>query len=83
MWPVTKEGITGIVRTMMPYVYSFLLTTFGLDVSEEVGLALIPLLGTVFYIGIRWIAEKYPQAGYLLVVNKAPSYAENEGPTEF
>lgn len=76
MWPVSKEGITAVVRTLMGYVYGFLITTFGFDMPAEIEGALTVLIGTGVYIAIRWLAEKFPAVGYLLVVNKAPSYDE-------
>lgn len=76
MWPVTKEGITGIVRTLMGYAYGWLLTTFAFDVPEDIEGAVTVLVGTGIYVAIRWLAEKFPWVGNLLVVNKAPSYEE-------
>jgi hypothetical protein len=58
----------------MSYVYGFLISSFALDLSAEIEGAVTVLIGTGVYMAIRWIAEKVPAVGYLLVVNKAPSY---------
>jgi hypothetical protein len=46
MFILTKEGITAIVRTLMGYVYGFLLTTFAFDLPAETETALTVLFGT-------------------------------------
>jgi hypothetical protein len=79
MFILTKEGITAIVRTLMGYVYGFLLTTFAFDLPAETETALTVLFGTGVYMLIRELAEKWPWVGNFLVVNKAPHYEE---PTE-
>lgn len=79
MWIFTKEAATGIVRTFMPFLWTSLLglipsldtwvTNAGL--SKE---AFIIIGGSVLYAAIRWIAEKVPAVGWLLVVNTKPTY---------
>lgn len=75
MFTLTKEGITAAVRTLMGYVYGFLLSTFAFDLPAETEAALTVLVGTLVYMGIRELAERLPWVGYLLIVNKAPSYS--------
>lgn len=74
MFTLTKTGITAVVRTLMGYVYGFLITTFAFELSPEVEASLTVLIGTLVYIAIREAAEHWPWVGNLLVVNKAPSY---------
>lgn len=79
MFTLTKEGITAVVRTLMGYLYGFLLTEFALDLPDEVEGAVTVLAGTLIYIGIRELAKRFPLAEYLLIINTTPTY---EGPAE-
>lgn len=80
MWLFTEEAATGITRTLMGYVYGFLLIQIpdivsfaeGIGITQE---AMVLILGTLVYTTIRAAAEKFPWLGYLLVFNKKPSYA--------
>lgn len=80
MWLFTEEAAVGITRTLMGYVYGFLLVQIpdvvsfadGIGITQE-GVVLI--LGTVVYTTIRAAAEKLPWLGYLLIFNKKPAYA--------
>ena len=88
MWIVTKEALTGIVRTVMPYIYAALLgqlpfindwlvaNDWADAVQGFVSGAFVVVVGTVIYGAIRWAAEKWPWIGNLLVVNKAPDYTQ-------
>lgn len=79
MWIFTKEAAIGITRTVMPFVYGWLVGLIpgvvawaeGFGLSQE-GLTVI--VGGLVYTLIRAVAEKVPAVGYLLVFNKAPSY---------
>jgi len=84
MWLFTKEAAIGIVRTVMPFVYGWLIgfipgvvtwaESFGL--SQE-GLTVIA--GGLVYTGIRALAEKVPQVGYFLIFNTRPDYSAAPG----
>ena len=84
MWLFTKEAAIGIVRTVMPFVWGWLVgqipqvVTFAeaVNVTQE-GLTVI--VGGVVYTLIRQLAEKIPQVGYLLVFNTRPDYSEAVG----
>lgn len=79
MWLFSEEAATGITRTLMAYVYGFLLVQVpqvvsfadGIGITQE---AVVLILGTVVYTTIRAAAEKFPWLGYLLIFNKKPSY---------
>lgn len=80
MWLFTEEAATGITRTLMGYVYGFLLVQVPQVVSfaDSIGItqeATVLILGTIVYAAIRQLAEKLPWLGYLLIFNKKPSYA--------
>lgn len=80
MWLFTEEAATGITRTLMGYVYGFLLVQVPQVVSfaDSIGVtqeATVLILGTIVYTAIRQLAEKLPWLGYLLIFNKKPSYA--------
>ena len=77
MFSLTKEGITATVRTLMGYVYGFVLTTFAFELPAEVEASLTVVVGTGIYMLIRELAERWSWIGYLLIVNKAPSYEED------
>jgi hypothetical protein len=86
MWILTKEAVTGVVRTVMPYLYALLLgqlpfiNSFLVDngwseaAQGFVSGGFVLVVGTFVYGAIRWAAEKYPQLGVLLVFNTKPSY---------
>lgn len=79
MWIFTKEAAVGIVRTVMPFVYGWLIGLIPGVVSfaETLGVTqegLTVIVGGIVYTLIRAVAEKVPAVGYLLVFNKAPSY---------
>jgi hypothetical protein len=88
MWIVTKEAVTAIVRTFVPYVYAALLgqvpfindflvdNNWADEMQGFVSGGFVVIVGTVVYAAIRAAAEKWPQLGYLLVINKAPAYDE-------
>ncbi len=70
----SAESWIAVVRTLMSYVWSFLLVKFAFDVSPELQAASVVIIGTVTYQLIRTLAERWPWFGNLLGVNKAPSY---------
>lgn len=79
MWLFTKEAAVGIVRTVMPFVWGFLVAKIPgvLAFVESIGLteeSLIVVGGGVLYTLIRAVAEKIPAVGYLLVFNTKPEY---------
>ena len=86
MWIVTKEAVVGIVRTGVTYAYATLLakipavdswlTDNGLadGVKTFLETVFVVAVGTILYAVIRWAAEKWPNAGRLLIFNTKPSY---------
>lgn len=84
MWLFTKEAAIGITRTVMPFIYGWLvgLIPSVVGFAESVGLSqegLTVIIGGLVYTGIRALAEKIPQIGYLLVFNTRPDYSEAIG----
>lgn len=87
MWLFTKEAAIGIVRTVMPFIYGWLVTQIpgivswaeGFGITQE-GLTVIA--GGFVYTAIRALAEKIPQIGYLLVFNTRPDYSAAVGVEE-
>lgn len=90
MWIVTKAAVTSIVRTFVPYVYAALLgavpvindflvdNNWADDVQGFVSGGFVVVVGTFVYAAIRAAAEKWPQVGWLLVINTAPTYDEGD-----
>lgn len=78
MFPFTKESVVAVVRTAMAYVYATLLfpvaNGLGVSLPEEPDNWVVLLVGTAIYQAIRWVAEKVPAVGYLLVFNTKPEY---------
>jgi hypothetical protein len=79
-----SDFVIGLIRTYVPIVVGVLLSWLvslglNLDPSVQAGLisALTGILTAVYYTAVRFLAEKWPGAGILLGVNKAPAY--NEG----
>jgi hypothetical protein len=78
-----SDFVVGLIRTWVPIVVGAVvswLVTLGVsfDAATEAGLitGLTGLLIGVYYTVVRLLAEKWPWFGYLLGVNKAPSYYE-------
>lgn len=88
MWIISKEAVVGIVRTFVPYVYAALLgqlpfvndflveNDWADDVQGFVSGSFVIVVGTLVYAAIRTAAEKWPQAGLLLVFNTKPEYKD-------
>lgn len=84
MWLFTKEAAIGIVRTVMPFIYGWLVSMIpgvvtwaeGFGITQE-GLTVI--VGGLVYTLIRQIAEKIPQVGYFLIFNTRPDYSAAVG----
>ena len=80
MWLFTREAAIGIVRTVMPFAWTWAATNIPGVVSFAEGTlnltleGFVLIAGGVLYTLIRWFAEKFPKVGYLLVFNKAPTY---------
>jgi len=73
--------LTSIIRTVVPYLVGWIVTllaTAGVDVSDELRNSLATLLafliGTVYYVVVRFLEKKWPKLGFLLGVPTAPVY---------
>jgi len=89
MWLFTEEAATGITRTVVAFVWTWLLTVlanwdwlmaqswadavFGWINNVDTG-AFVLVGGGLLYTAIRQAAEKWGWVGYLLLFNKKPSY---------
>lgn len=71
----SKENFISLVRTLMSYVWAWLLAKFALDVSPEIQAAFVLMIGTGIYELIRVAAEKWSALGWLLGYNQKPEYA--------
>ena len=79
-----NDLVIAAIRTIVPAivgaVIAFLVSVNVLDpgTSEAASIGLTSFLTAVFtggyYVAVRLLAEKFPGAGILLGVNKAPSY---------
>lgn len=79
-----NDYIIGHIRTYIPmligYLAMVLAREFGIIIDENTQANLVAAFGglvaAVYYGLVRLIAEKWPQVGNLLGVNKAPAYFE-------
>lgn len=79
--------IAGLIRTVVPAIVGALATwllSFGLDVGPDAYAGLTAFLGLVFtglyYVVVRLIEDRVPQAGWLLGLAKSPdSYSKGPG----
>jgi hypothetical protein len=62
-----------VIRTIVPAIVGWLVVAFGID-PESSEAFLTMLITAAYYTGVRLLAEFIPQAGWLLLVNKAPRY---------
>ena len=77
-----RNYVTSHIRTLVPVAVGFAITWIArtLDIvldeetSAEVVSAYTSLAAAVYYLIVRAAAEKFPAAGKLLGVNKAPQY---------
>ncbi len=72
------DYVTGHIRTGVPILVGFLVglaAKYGIDLnSPELVAAISGVAGAFWYGGVRALAERFPWAGILLGVNKAPKY---------
>ncbi len=79
-----NDYIVGHIRTFVPIAVGALLTwlstKYGILLSEDTAAsttaALTGIVIAVYYGAVRAAAQRYPQVGILLGVNKAPKYSE-------
>ena len=79
-----NDYIIGHIRTYVPILVGFALTWLArelgivLDDTTEANVigAAVGLGAAVYYALVRLLAERWPWAGNLLGVNKAPAYFE-------
>ncbi len=77
MFLFSKENAVALVRTVVTFVYGWLLTQWPVitdflpDVPPE---TLAIVIGGLLYQIIRIAAEKFPKVGWLLIFNTKPQY---------
>lgn len=84
-----NDYVIGHIRTYVPmiigYLAMLLARELGIIIDEDTQANLVAAFGglaaILYYAAVRFVAEKWPWAGNLLGVNKAPVYPEPE-PTE-
>jgi len=76
-----NDFVIGLIRTYVPIAVGAgvaWLVTLGVDLDAgtqtSAVIALTGALQAVYYTAVRYAAEKWPKAGILLGVNKAPAY---------
>ncbi len=75
----TKENATGVVRTVVTFLYAWIATNLpGVsDLLDDIGLddaSFTLLAGGLLYQAIRMAAEKWGWVGYALIINQKPEY---------
>jgi hypothetical protein len=67
-----------VVRTITPFITAALVAKtaqWGLNVSsEEINNGVVTLGGSVWYVFVRILEQKWPKAGWLLGSPKQPNY---------
>lgn len=80
MFLFTRENAMGVTRTVVTFVYAWILEQVGAidwlmdalpDVPTE---SWIVIIGGLLYQAIRWLAEKWGWVGRLLIFNQKPEY---------
>lgn len=79
MFLFTKENAYGLVRTVVTFAYGWLLSLVPAvsDLLTDAGIdesLFVLLFGGLLYQLVRWVAEKVPAVGYLLIFNRKPDY---------
>ena len=71
-----------LIRTLVPILVGPLVARFGLDVTDPDDLALVSaVISYAFYVLVRVVETKFPVAGYLLGIAKAPAYSPEPSPS--
>ncbi len=70
----SKENFISVVRTLMAYLWAFLLSEFAISVASELQAAFVLFVGTGIYEVIRVAAERWSWFGVLLGFNTKPEY---------
>lgn len=76
------DQVVSVIRTGVPAVVGAILAYFatehGVVIDEGTGAAGITfftaLATSVWYVVVRWVEQRYPQAGWLLGLPKEPRY---------
>lgn len=79
-----KDLIDSVIRTIIPYIVGLVVALVAkanitLDDSTIVQITGVVtlLVGTIYYIIVRWAEQKWPQVGWFLGVPKQPVYVDN------
>jgi hypothetical protein len=83
--PSVGDIVTGLIRTVVPYIVGWVVAVFArfeitLDdgtVTNLTGLLTV-LLGTLYYLLVRFAEQKWPGLGWLLGSAKQPTYANSK-----
>lgn len=81
--PSNSDFGASTVRTIAPYLTAFIVTKlaekgFDVDAADLTG-SIVVIGGSAWYVFVRWLEKRWPEAGKLLGVAKTPTY---EGTTE-
>lgn len=85
MFLFTQENATGLTRTVVTFIYAWLIgqipgvedwvASVGVDpVTAQA--TFVVVVGGLVYQAIRWAAESWGWVGYLLIFNTKPAYPE-------
>lgn len=77
------DSVVSIIRTVVPVVVGSAITWLaarGVDIDGQAVASAVTTIATAVYYGIVRAAEsRWPRAGWLLGVARAPRYSEPEG----
>lgn len=80
---VPQDFGAAVIRTAVPYITAYLVakgTEWGLDVdANEVNAAVVALGGSLWYMVVRVLEQRWPKAGWLLGSPKQPTYTKALG----
>lgn len=54
---------------------------FGLDLTVDQALGLVPVLSFLYYVVVRALEYKFPVVGYALGIPKQPAYSDEPAPS--
>lgn len=78
MADTSTPALPSVVRTIVPFLTALLITKlaeWGLDIDpgDAQGLV-VAVVGSVYYVAVRFVEQKFPGAGWLLGSKKQPTY---------
>lgn len=76
------DQLPAFVRTLVPMIVGPLIARWGFDITDPTTLAIVTgAVGYLWYVVMHTVELRWPSAGWLLGVAKAPAYSTDPAPS--